>query len=637
MKNTIAERIYDFLKNFPPFNVLHEEELFTIATDVRVVYLEENSFIFKEDEEIHDYFYVVKDGAIGIFRNVDETLVDECDEGDIFGLRALLRKSNYQLSAKAMEESIVYGISSQLLERFITTNIDANKFLIASFVANTRNPYPEEDKGKLIHKTDNSRNGVSNLNYLQSAPYSKNPISCLPGTTIKEAAQTMSAKSVGSIVVTEKNRPIGIITDKDLRNKIATGLFAINGPVTQIMSSPVITYPKNISVADAQIAMLQKGVTHLCITKDGTPNSKLKGILSEHDIVVVHGNNPSFLFKEVKRAKTADKLYTVRQKVQQLLNGYLDQQIPISFITKIVSAINDALVQRAIDLSLEEMDTPPPIRFGWLMLGSQGRKEQLLLTDQDNALVFEDVSKADYDYTKDYFLRLARCITKKLNIIGFEYCPADMMASNPKWCMSLSEWKKQFNSWITQPDEDKIMLSTIFFDYHLVYGHHELVDQLSESIFKSIDSYEIFLNFLGLNALKNPPPLSFFRQFLVEQGGEHKDQFDIKARAIMPLVDAARLLILSHKIVGHNSTVLRFEELMRLEPQNKDLYTFCIDAFEILLRFRTQQGLKKNDSGRFIDLKTLSKIDRLKLKGCFTPIKGIQELIRVRFKLSQIM
>jgi len=363
----------------------------------------------------------------------------------------------------------------------------------------------------------------------------------------------------------------------------------------------------------------------------------LTGILSEHDIVVLHSDDPSVLIKEVKRANTAEKLRYIRNRVQPYLQGYLQQRIPVFFVSKIVSAINDAIVQKVIELSIDEMDNPPPTTFSWLALGSHGRREQLLLTDQDNALVFENVSQQDYNKTKEYFLKLSTAITQKLNTIGFEFCPAEMMASNPKWCLSVNEWKQQFRDWITNPDEDKIMLCTIFFDYDLIYGNQKLVDEMSESIFKSIDSYDIFLNFLGLNALKNPPPLSFFRQFLVEHSGEHKDQFDIKARAIMPLVDAARLLILSHNIKDCNSTIMRFEKLTEVEPQNKDLYAFCIDAFKILLRFRTLQGLMHNDSGRFVDLESISKMDRLKLKGCFKPIKDIQELIRVRFQLSQIM
>lgn len=636
MKNTIAERIFDFLKDFPPFNFLDKEDLYSISANVQVIYLEKNSYIFKQNEPIHDAFYIVKDGAIGVLRD-DTVLVDECDEGDIFGLRAIIAKDDYLLSAKSIEESIVYSISSEILETIIEKNDDANKFLLASFATNTRNPYSNDDKGVLFANIETLQKNESSFTEVQSADYSKNPITCKLNTSIKEAAQIMTNKRVGSIVIVENKNPLGIITDKDLRTKIATGTVSIDESVDKIMSSPVITFPEYITVAEAQIAMLQNKITHLCITKDGTPDSELCGILSEHDIIVIHGNNPSVLIKEVKRAKSAETLKDIRDKAQDLLEGYLEQNIPIFFVSKIVSAINDAITKKAIELSIDDMESKPPTKFGWLALGSQGRKEQLLLTDQDNALVFENVSKEDYQRTQDYFLKLAKSVTDKLNTVGFEYCPADMMASNKKWCLSASNWKKQFDNWITQPDEDKIMLCTIFFDFDLIYGSKKLVKDISKSIYKSIDKYEIFLNFLGLNALKNPPPLSFFRQFLVEDSGEHKDQFDIKARAMMPLVDSARLLILSKNLTNYNNTILRFEKLVELEPQNKELYLSCIDAFKVLLRFRTNQGLKYSDSGRFIDLKSLTKDDRLKLKGCFKSIKDIQELIKVRFKLSQMM
>lgn len=636
MKNTIAERIFDFLKDFPPFNLLQKDELLTISENVKVIYLVENDFVFKQNDDVHDAFYIVKDGAIGVFRD-DTILVDKCDEGDIFGLRAIVAKDNYLLTAKAIEESIIYSISSELLESIIEKNSKANKFLIASFATNTRNPYATDNKGVLFADIEILQHNPSNFSEVQTADYSKNPITCSPETIIKDAAKTMATMRIGSIVITKNKKPLGIITDKDLRTKIATGLVSIDEKVVKIMSSPVKTYPEYITVAEAQIAMLENNITHLCITKDGTSNSELIGILSEHDIVVIHGNNPSVLIKEVKRAKTTDDLKIIRQKAQNLLQGYLEQRIPIFFVSKIISAINDAITKKAIDFAINELAEEPPVSFGWLALGSQGRKEQLLLTDQDNAIVFKDVPREQYQYTQNYFLKLAKNVTIKLNTIGFDFCPANMMASNKKWCISLSEWKAQFNDWITHPHDEKIMLSTIFFDYDLIYGDKNLVDSMSSSIFNSIDKYEIFLNFLGLNALKNPPPLSFFRQFLVEDSGEHKDQFDIKARAMMPLVDSARILSLSNNIKNQNNTILRLQKLLELEPQNKDLYISCINAFKILLRFRTEQGLKNNDSGRFIDLKSLNKNDRLKLKSCFKPIKDIQELIKVRFQLSQML
>lgn len=211
------------------------------------------------------------------------------------------------------------------------------------------------------------------------------------------------------------------------------------------------------------------------------------------------------------------------------------------------------------------------------------------------------------------------------------------MGSNPKWCLTVNEWSQQFNRRITTPDQDNLMLCTIFFDYQLVYGNQQLVKRLSQSIFESIEAHDIFLSYLGRNALQNPPPLSFFRQFLVEDNGEHKEQFDIKVRAMMPLVDAARLLILSHNVKSINNTLERYEKLVELEPQNKDIYLFCIDAFKDLLFFRTEQGINNKDSGRFIDLTFLSKGDRLKLKRSFKAVKAVQELIKNRFKLSQLM
>jgi CBS domain-containing protein len=383
--------------------------------------------------------------------------------------------------------------------------------------------------------------------------------------------------------------------------------------------------------------MVKHKITHLCITKDGTVNSELSGILSEHDIVVLHGNNPSVLIKELSRATCLETLTYIREKTSKLLQGYIEQNIPIVFISKMISEITDAITIKAIELSIEEMTNEPPVKFSWLALGSQGRKEQLLITDQDNALVFENVSKENYEKSKGYFLELAKKVIQKLNTVGYEFCPAEMMASNPKWCLSLDEWKAQFDYWITKPTEDNIMLCTIFFDYNMVYGNKDLVNEMSKSVFKSINKFEIFLNFLGRNALRNPSPLGFFRQFLVEHDGNHKDEFDLKARALMPLIDAARLLALSYNISTKNNTISRFKKLAKIDKNNTDLYLSCIDAFKILLQYRTEQGLKNNNSGRYINLSELNKTEKLKLKGCFKPIKDIQELILIKFNLAQMM
>ena len=403
------------------------------------------------------------------------------------------------------------------------------------------------------------------------------------------------------------------------------------------MTSPVITYPTKMTITQAQMAMMKSDISHLCLTKDGTTNTKAVGMLSKHDVMVSIGNNPSVLLRAVKRAKKFKKIKLIRANIIHLLQGYLDQNIPMTLTSKIISELNDACTKQVISIVLKKMDTPPPMKFAWLALGSQGRSEQLLQTDQDNALVYEDVAEELEAPTKKYFSELATRINKGLFEIGYDYCPAEMMASNPNWCLSLSEWKSKIHHWITNTGKNEVLLSFIFFDYSLSYGDNELVNNLSDFIFENVKANPVFYVHLVSGALQSPSPTGFFREFLLEQDGAHKDFFNIKNRALMPLADAARVLILSHSVKSISNTAERFEKLAEIEPTNSELYLACAYSYKVLLKFRTKQGLLHNDSGQYISLNTLSKAEKIKLKSTFKTIKELQEVIRVRFNASNIL
>ena len=637
MKNTIAERIFDFLKDYPPFNLISKGTLLEVSKNVEIQYFEKDQIIFNQNDTPHEHFYIIYEGAIRLYRFVDNEKhnLDICDEGDLFGLRPLIMQENYLMGAATNEETILYGIPISLFNGIILNYPKVSQFLIASFATNTRDPFSNKHKGKLFANVSSIQKVENSFAETQSAKYSKNPITCSVETSIQEASIIMTKHIINSIIVAENNIPMGIITDKDIRTKIGTGIFDIFDSVSKIMSSPVVTFPEKITVAEAQIALLKHKVSHICITKDGTDKSELVGILAEHDLNILQTNNPMYLVREIKYAQDAETLKHIRTKASELTKGYLEQEIPIYFITKVITEINAAITKRIIRLAVKELGQNPPAAYAWLAMGSQGRSEQLLMTDQDNALVFENVNEEDYENVKEYFMKFSTLITQKLNIVGFEYCPANIMASNPKWCLSLKEWKVQFKDWVKHPTSDKILLSIIFFDFEYIFGDKELYNQMSESVFKYISKKLIFLGFLSKATLDNPPPLGFFKQFLVEQDGENKDHFDIKSRAIRPLVDAARIFSLHHSLKVNN-TIARYEKLMEVEPQNSDIFESCANAFKILLQFRTSQGLTNNDSGKFVDINSLSKSDRLKLKSCFKPIKNIQDSLKIRFNVSQI-
>ncbi|TKD66262.1 DUF294 nucleotidyltransferase-like domain-containing protein [Flavobacterium sp. ASW18X] len=638
MQNTISFRVADFLKRFPPFSYLNKSQLEELATEVFIIYKEKDEILFHFDEAPHEYFYTVHKGAVALWNTTDAVIVDICDEGDIFGLRPLMAQENYRLQAKTEEESIIYAIPIKQFKPFTRENEQLANFLVESFASNTRNPYSATHKGQLIGETIhfNPTNNKAGLNDVQHIYYSKNIISCGPGTKLKTVAKKMTKNKVGAMIVVKNKLPIGLITDKDFRFKIATGTFDILDRAANIMSTPIITYPKQLTVTQAQMAMMKNDISHLVLTEDGTPNTPAIGMLSKYDVMLSQGQNPTTLIRAIKRAESAAEIKPLRNYVMNLLRGYLKQNIPMALTAKIIAELNDACIKQVVKLALEAQQVEPPVPFAWLAMGSQGRSEQLLHTDQDNALVFQNVPKEQFIATQRYFLGLAKEITKAMHTIGYAYCPADMMASNPKWCTSLNEFKKLSTQWITNPGPNEMLLSIIFFDYNKVYGDEAIVQELSEHILKTIENYPVFLTHLAGSAMANPSPRGFFRNFLVEQDGEHKNQFDIKKRALMPLIDAARVLILSHNITGISNTWERYEKLAELEPNNKELYLACSYAFKALLKFRTKQGLQNNDSGRYIHLEALSKEEKVKLKRTFKTIKEIQELLNVRFMVNTI-
>lgn len=635
MENAITQRIANFLKEYEPFSYLSYEDLLKIVSTIRVINLEKHKSLFQINDTLHDAFYVVASGVIHltVISDAEETLLNKCYAGDIFGLRPFFAKNNYQMTAKAREESIVYAVPIATFKPFVAQNATVLDFLLESFAVNTKNSLDNKNHTLLSDNVSYSDN-QSDMQYFQSLNYNKTPLKISHDTLIKDAAQLVTENMFDSALITDQNNPIGIVTDKDFRSKVATGRFPLTNSISKIMASPVITVTENISVAEAQLVMLKHGVTHLCVTKDGTDKSEVKGVISEHDLVVAQANNPGILLKEIKKSQSAKELKLVRNKLADIIQSSLNKNIPLTHITSIAGEVTLAIVKRSVEQAILELGSPPA-RFAWLCIGSQGRKEQLLLTDQDSILVFEDVTPEKYRDVKDYFLKLARKATATLEKVGYINCPNGHMASNMMWCKSLTDWSKQYENWMNTPGENTNEISSVFFDYEIAFGEQKIEDALTDVIFTNIKNKVLFLDYLGNDTIKKPTPLNFFKKFNIEEEGEHKGKFDIKTRALMPLIDGARLLILSNNIKGVNSTYLRFKQLAMIDPKFSEVYLNCADAYLVLSKFRTLEGLKNDNTGQYINLEELSKVDKEKLKNALAPMKELEELIKDKIQLTQ--
>lgn len=633
--NTIISNIAHFLKEHEPFTYLTSDELNSIASNIGIINLEKNKTLFQMEDALHDTFYVVASGVINLtfIADGEEIILNKCYAGDVFGLRPFFAKNNYMMTAKSREDSIVYAIPIAIFKPFVSQNSSILDFLLENFATNTRSSLDQENGTTASDGIYSNKTGE--IQYFQSLSYNKTPLKIYQKQLAKDVAQLMSDNLIDSAIIVDDNHfPIGIATDTDFRSKIANGRFPLNSEIYKIMSSPVFTVPENISVAEAQLLLLKYNVSHLCVTKDGSDKSSISGIISEHDIVVAQSNNPGVLIKQIKKALTPKELKQVREKLTELVQSSISKNIPIPHIFNITGEINFAIIKRAIEIAILDLGSPPA-RFCWISIGSQARKEQLLLTDQDSILVFEDVAQEKYRDVKDYFVKLAKRATTILEKTGFYYCPNNHMASNLIWCKSLTEWIKQYDNWMKTPGEKSNEIGSIFFDIEMVIGENKIEDTIVETIISNSKNNTLFFDYLGNNALHKEPSLTFFKKFNVEEEGQHKGKFDIKNKAIMPLVDGARLFALSMQLKGVNNTYLRFKQLAIVDPKFAEIYLNCAESFLILTNFRTLEGLKNDTSGEFINLEELTKIDKEKLKNALLPMKELEDLIKDKFQLTQ--
>lgn len=633
MKNTVVERIVNFLNNFPPFSELNHEELIEVAASIRVINLEKNKTLFQVNDSLHEYFYVVGSGSINlsIVSDAEETLLNKCIAGDVLGLRPFFAKNNYMMTAKAREDSIVLAIPINTFKPFIANNSKVLDFLLQSFAST--NVSSMDKSSKLLNDTVRISEKQPEIQFFQSLDYNRKPLMSSPNDLVMNVAQKMTDNMFGCVVIHERNFPIGIITDVDLRTKIATGKFQISAAASDIMSSPVITVTENISLAEAQLIMLRHHVTHLCVTADGSNKSNVKGIISQQDLINAQANNPGVLIKEIKKSQNQNDLKTSRMKLAEFIRISINKKIPLNHIMNIVGEVNIALIKKAVDMAILELGTPPA-RFAWLSLGSQGRKEQLLMSDQDNILVFEDVPADKYRDVKDYFLKMAKRTTEILEYVGYQYCSNGHNANNINCCRSFAEWSKQYIDWINFPPKKADEKFGIFLDFEFAVGDRSLAQKLTDLISKNIKGNKKLYAYLGTQTLKSPTPLSFFKNFNLDEDGDHKGLFDLKSKAILPLVDAARVLSLSFGIEGTTNTFLRFKELAYEDAKHTEIFQVAADNYMFMNKLRTLEGIKNGNDGQFINLDDLSKAERETLKNSFHSMKDLEEIIKNRFQLT---
>jgi CBS domain-containing protein len=633
--NPIQDRVAEFLQRYPPFSLLEPADRAELAARVSIRYVTAGTVLFREGTPPGDEFYVVRQGSVEVYEEgPPRQLVDVCDEGDVFGVRAHVAREPYLATAEAVDECLLYVVPVAAAQPFLRKSARVALYFAAAFASGR--PHQRRRAGSSLAGGRMPREGPVSVPFLNDTLVlnaTKEVLTCAATETIRDAAVAMTGHGYGSIVIVDgAGAPVGILTDRDLRSKVVTGRHSADEPVSAIMSRPVKTVRAGITLAEAMIEMVRQKVHHLCVTADGTDGSEVTGLVSDHDLLLVQGFNPAIMIKEARKTTSLPQLAAIREKAEELLSRYLEQDAGALYVSSTVSAVTDAIVQRLVDLHLAS-EGAPPRGFAWLALGSLGREEQLLRTDQDHALVYE--GEPD-EAAAAWFRRLGAFVSDGLSACGFAPDPGGVSASSPEWCRSLPEWKQTLRRWVERPDDHDLLLATVFLDFRPVAGEPALARELTRFLHEEIARTEIFLARMAENALSTPPPLSFFRSFMVERNGEHRNEFDLKVRAMIPLADAARLLSLDHGLAGENGTIRRYQRLAALETGHRELYEEAAHAYEILLKTRARFGLKNRNAGRFIDPGALDKLERQTLRNIFAAVKELQDVLKVRFPAGRL-
>jgi len=378
--------------------------------------------------------------------------------------------------------------------------------------------------------------------------------------------------------------------------------------------------------------MIKKGISHLPVSSaDGT----LLGMLTDRRVITEQSRSPYFLIQEITGAENPEQLTNIHSRLPDLLVEPIKSGVQPESIASLITAIADTVLEKVLELAIAKAG-PPPCDFAFIVMGSEGRGEQTLKTDQDNAIIFEDLrSKRDTEQARNYFLALAEDISSWLNMAGYHFCEGNNMASNPDWCQPISVWKEYFDRWIDATSPEDLLYSSIFFDFRRGWGSVGLAGELNDFLHGSLGKWSgFFYKYMVENALRIRPPLGFFRNIVVQSKGEHKDSFDIKL-AMMPIIDFARIYALNHGIRETN-TLDRLEKIHEKRVLTRGEYEDIVQSYHYLmnLRFLRQITAIKEEGGQadnFINPKQLTRIDQTMLKEIFKRVEGIQQKMSIEF------
>ncbi|MFH4742836.1 DUF294 nucleotidyltransferase-like domain-containing protein [Vibrio diabolicus] len=617
--------VLNFISQYPPFDDLPEEQLKKIALNAEVAYFRQGTEILNFGDTIRD-LYMVRSGAVEIYRRKGE-LYNRIDAGGLFGQMGLLMNNRVRMPAKAIEDTLVYCIPEDIFNEL------CDEF--ENFA-----DYMELEDSARLRSAISSRSESNDFTTAKARKIlARDPVTLEATASIQEAAILMAEENVTSLLIvrpaeelTEEDdeQLLGILTDRDLCIRVLAQGIDTNIPVSEVMSYDVVSLDYNAYVFEAMLTMLRYNVHHLPILKDKKPI----GIIGMTDIVRYESQNSLLLVSSIFQQTSVEDLKQVSEQVKDCFVRMVNEDANAHMIGRAMSVIGSSFKQRLAELAEQELG-PAPIPYCLVAMGSMARDEQLIVTDQDNALILDN--SYDVEMHGEYFEKFAKFVCDGLAACGYAYCTGDIMATNPEWRKTRAEWEECFGNWIDNPTPERLLNSNIFFDLLGVHGRVKWAEQLSSFIVRRAKRNNRFLACMAYNAIGRTPPLGFFKDFVMEKDGRHRNSINLKRRGTAPLADLIRVHSLAIGSRSQNSFD-RLDDINDAGILPKGRGMDLRDAMELIYMVRIRHQALDIENGdepdNNIEPENMSEFERRNLKAAFQILSNAQNFIKFRYQRS---
>jgi CBS domain-containing protein len=621
------EEIVRFLLEHPPFSQLPLLQIQRIAGAIQIEYFGQGVQILVQGGKPAAFLYIVRRGSVDLLRERDGVveLTDTMSEGECFGYVSLIQGKPPISTVRAREATLCYLLPAALFHQLRRDYPSFAQFFARSITERLEQALQQR------HATAAPELFQTRLQDLITEPLVVVP----PNTTILEAARRMRDAQASALIVDLPpygmlDAGSGIVTDSDLRNRVVAEGLDYSTPIAHVMSAPAITVPADSLVFEGLLKMIEHGVRHLALSRDG----QIIGIVNYRDFLRLQSNNPLLMPQRLALAHSEADLRAYTEQVTATVGGLLDAGARVSDIGRAVAAAHDALLVHIIR-DAEAALGPPPCPYAWLVLGSEGRYEQTLRTDQDNALIYADNAPEE---AEAYFTALAERVVEQLVRCGFPRCPGNVMATNPQWRQPRAVWQNYFRQWISVPDEEALFRTAIFFDLRSVYGTLDIEASLRPIILRARDN-RVFLGRLARAALRQTAPINFFRQLVLERRGDQRGLIDLKYRGTAMIVDLARLFALEAGVPDTN-TIARLRKAANHSSLGETSAEELIAAFELIgllrLRWQYQQLRQGLEPGNQVEVDKLTPLERRELKEALRAVAVVQRAVAATYQTNML-